>query len=111
MLHIFTAEIDPETSKKALFKAYDLNPADLAVMNCLLSYYLRTRQQTKFYHTLQMANKLNHQNPHVLSLLFLLNGFLGVQTQFSDKLKPEIQEIGGVFEFKQKHLLEAINLA
>ena len=52
LLHIITANTEPETSKKALFKAYELNPADLTVLNCLLSYYLKKGEQTKFYHTL-----------------------------------------------------------
>jgi tetratricopeptide (TPR) repeat protein len=59
-LHIFTRESDPAISEKALFKAYDINSSSALVLNCLLSFYLRSGELSKFFGALQVANKLEH---------------------------------------------------
>lgn len=58
---------------KALFKAYDINPGSSLVLNCLIAHYYRSKEFVKFFRAIQMAQKINHFNPNVISILMLLN--------------------------------------
>lgn len=86
-------------SSKALFKAYEIDPTSPLVLNMLMLHYFKNQQFKKFFQTLQIANKIMHQNPQVLSLMFVLNSILGVS---DSQLLTQSQ--------KTAHISEAINL-
>jgi hypothetical protein len=49
--HIFTRNQDTnaqETSKKALFRAYDIDPTNSLVLNSLIAYYYKNKEFVKF---------------------------------------------------------------
>jgi hypothetical protein len=56
-------------SKKALFKAYDINPSNELVLNSLIAYYFHTCDYVKFFKVLQVLQKLDHTNTHLISVL------------------------------------------
>ena len=97
-LHLYTEKSDPEVSRQALFKAYDINPSSALVLNCMMRYYHDRGEFSKLFRVLQLANKLNHENPHVLSLLFVLNALLAVS-----------QEVD--LTARREHHMEALGLA
>ena len=53
-LHIFSRnnEQDNNMNKKALFKAYDINPSNELVLNSLIAYYFHTCDYVKFFKVL-----------------------------------------------------------
>lgn len=95
-LHLYIE--DEDKSRKALLKAYSINPANPLVLNSLMSFYLKRKVFSKFFHVLSIANKIEHQNPFVLSSLFLINTIVGLSADVEDKEK------------KSSHLIEAMNL-
>jgi tetratricopeptide (TPR) repeat protein len=73
-LHIFTKnEKTSDMSKKALFRAYDIDPTNSLVLNSLIAYYYQNKEFVKFFKAVQVAQKLNYLNPNIISILTLLN--------------------------------------
>mmetsp|Transcript_6339 Transcript_6339/g.10304 ORF Transcript_6339/g.10304 Transcript_6339/m.10304 type:complete len:209 (-) Transcript_6339:1437-2063(-) len=85
-IHLFTTQSNPALSKKALFKAYSLNPANPTVIAALLTHYYTNKELSKFFHALHVASKINQENPHVLRVLTAIHATVafsdaeGVQT-------------------------------
>ena len=48
-LHLFTAHSDLEISKRAMFKAYSLNPSNPIVIACFLVHYYTQKDYAKFF--------------------------------------------------------------
>ena len=64
-------------SRQALFKAYEIDPNSSLVLNTLISFYYKNKEYSKFFQSLQLAQKLNPLNPHVISILITLNAYIG----------------------------------
>ena len=100
-LHIFTADDKKsDTSKKALFRAYDIDPTNSLVLNCLIAFYYQSNQFGKFFKAIQLAQKLNYLNPNIISILTLMNAQVALM---GEKDMDSAQ--------RNDYLLEAINLA
>lgn len=84
-LHIFTKNSEPNISKQALFKAYETNLSSSFVLNSLISFYFENKEFGKFFKALQVAQKLNHMNPHVISILTILNTKVGINANQNTK--------------------------
>jgi len=54
-MHIFTKDTKEDMSKKALFRAYDIDPTNFLVLNSLIAFYFKNKEYIKFFKAIQVA--------------------------------------------------------
>ena len=55
-----------------LFKAYDMNMANTNVLNCLICHYYGTKEYTKMFKVIKIAQGIDSASPLITGLLALL---------------------------------------
>lgn len=54
-LHLSTKTIDKKMSSQAIFRAYEVNSSSPVVLNVLLCHYYETKQISKFFSCIKVA--------------------------------------------------------